>query len=76
MMVLIIYPSGDEQGWVMCPWCKRGRIMTDKLADANVTTYCSFCKKLYTVNLRTLRATKTKAAIVNKKIETYSKTEN
>ena len=60
--VLIIYPAGDEQGWVLCPWCKQTKIMTDGLADVNVSTLCGFCKNYYSVNLKTLEATKTKAA--------------
>ena len=72
-MVLIKYPSGDEQGWIKCPWCQKSKLMTDGLADVNVSTLCGVCKNFYSVNLRTLEATKSRAAFVRHKIKTYAK---
>ena len=72
--VLVKYPSGDEQGWVRCPVCQKTKLMTDRLVDANVSTLCGVCKNFYSVNLRTLKATKAKAATVRHKIKSYSKT--
>ena len=72
-IVLIKYPSGDQQGWALCPWCRKSRMVTDGLADVNVSISCSVCKNFYTVNLSTLKAKKTKAAAVRHKIQSFKK---
>jgi len=47
---------------VACPWCEKSEIFADKNADINVSCRCTWCKKYYKIDFKTLRAIKIRAA--------------
>jgi len=51
-----------------CPWCGKGKVQADKLAETNLSCQCANCGKYYTADLKTGRVKKAKASHQLRKI--------
>ena len=51
---------------VTCPWCNKGKIKADRIAEVNLSCRCTVCGNFYRVNLKSLRAFKSRASPANK----------
>ena len=44
-----------------CPWCHKGEVLANGLADVEVSAQCPKCERFFTGNLKTLETKKSKA---------------
>ena len=53
---------------IICPYCKRDKLLADESVDVNLSVHCANCGNYYKANLVTGRAEKMRAVPVKVKL--------
>ena len=43
---------------VICPWCKKGKTMSDTTAEIWASCQCNVCQRVYWIDFQTMRSYK------------------
>lgn len=46
---------------LICPWCFKGKILTNRQADVNISVQCPKCKRIFLGDLNNLNTSKSSA---------------